>query len=493
MTKRLRRTTVSKWIAGGALALAAALSSSAAHATQPVYIIAHRCNDVGNVPDVVAQQGVNAIEADFSYGAPFWGFAKRWVVDHDHAASWSTNVDDWLADVATAINAPGSTLSLIVVDIKDSDGPLLDLYNKMRAALGWDINLIFSINNFDARDDLLPIRDALNLDPRAGADISYLEEDEGETQFQVKDFFETNEFERYWYDDGLNAGMVTPDSVITNIDDGMALRDAGDVCDSFHGVQTWTYEKESTIKEFLNKGVNGILVNAGECFGFAGTPHWQPHEAVAYAQNLPGRHFATPQDNAFEHEGASSNLECVGADLALSHSQLSLNYVAGGVASPVITMPIPALPPPGDFAFNTPQDPLVLPCDLEQLGGEIRVDLLTSPTPVFWALTLRLVKQDDSAIVSHGYSGMQNFDSFLVPVSTSVSPGALAYAGYVLVSSIHQFNEWMYQPSELPVNTPVRLELAVEPFADAGFTQPVTDNVPSNDIANLWVERVCAP
>ena len=493
-TKKMRRTTVKKWIAGGAVALTAALSSSAARADQPVYIIAHRCNDIGNVPAVVEKQGVNAIEADFSYGAPFWGLEKRWVVDHDYAASWSTNLDDWLADVATAINAPGSTLSLIVVDIKDSDGDLPLLYKKIRDALGPDINLIFSINDYDKRFELLTIKDALNADLRAGADISYLEEDEAETQFLVKDFFESEGFERYWYDDGLTAALVLPNSVIQNIDDGIALRDAGDVCESFHGVQTWTYEQKSTITYFLDKGVNGILVNAGECYGFANlVTHWQPHEAVDYAKNLSGRFYATPQDNPFEHDGASSNPQCVGVDLELARSQFLVNYDAGGVSSPAVEIPIPASPPAGDFAFNTPQDPFVLPCDVETFGGQIRTNLLTAPVPVFWQLTTRFLLEDDSVIVSHGHSGMQTFDEVVVQVSQSLSPGDGAYAGYMPVSSVNPWSEWMYQPSELPPNTPVRMELVVAPFEDAGFTQAIPDNEPSNDVVNLWVERVCTP
>src|SRR4051812_8305035 len=68
-----------QWIAVALAGLFSALLGSPADArcTQPVYVIAHRCNDVGDVSSVVSAQGVNAVEADFRYSD------GQWFVDHD--------------------------------------------------------------------------------------------------------------------------------------------------------------------------------------------------------------------------------------------------------------------------------------------------------------------------------------------------------------------------------------------------------------------------
>jgi hypothetical protein len=482
-------------LGGGVLALcwAAAIPQTAV-ADQPVYIIAHRCNDVGDVPAVLQNQGVNAIEADFSWGRPNLWSPRRWVVDHDFVVPTSTQLDPWLTDVAAAINAPGSPLSLLILDIKDPDGPLLDLYNKVRAKLGPNINLIFSIADYPSRNYFTPpFVDALNNDPRAGADMAFLDEADNETQFMVRDFFESIGMKRYWYGDGWNIAAVTPQSVITNVNDGISLRDSADVCESYHGVYTWTYEKSSSIKSFLDKGVNGILVNSDECHdlvGLAGV--WEAKQAVAYAKQLPGRKFATITDNPFEHMGVNTDF-CIGPDLELSKSQFYLTSHAPSAGTSTVVLPVPAPPAPGPFSFNTAASPFVLPCDLDNFGGQMQANLLSSTTPVYWQGDVRFYNQQAQLIVGHGYSGSNTFDHAILNVSAILNPGASALAGFTPISSVNQFRDWMWQPSDLPANTAVRMEWTLGSFADAGFTQALTDSHPENNVANVWLMRVCAP
>ncbi len=276
---------------------------SQADCSQPVYIIAHRCNDAGDVTEVVAQQGVNAIEADFRYGPPLsvcpW-CDQEWFVNHDVLAG---PLESWLFDVKIAITA-SDMLALVIFDIKTPTGDLVSLYNQARAYLGPEINLIFSIGDFGARFSFHQLRDALNQDPRAGAAIDYLEDNE--SQQHVQEFFRTNGITDYWFGDGYTAAVETPFSVVKNVTDGFMLRDSSlrSCADRFHGVYTWTYEKESSIKAWLNEGVNGIFINAAECFARidpAGA--WEPKEVVAYAQNsqgLTGTRFADRLHNPFE-------------------------------------------------------------------------------------------------------------------------------------------------------------------------------------------------
>lgn len=291
-----------KWIAAGlAGLLAVALSPPPAHAIcpQPVYVIAHRCNDAGDVKDVVVNQGVNAVEADFRW-------ESEWVVAHDGGDVLATKLSTWLASTKEVVGASG--LALIIFDIKTPDGPLESLYVAARTVLGWDINLLFSIGDFEGRTGFDELVGRINADPRAGAAIDLLEDNE--RQLWVQEFFGSRGLKKFWFADGYNAGTEIPESVILNVGDGITLRDG--TCSPFdtlfHGVYTWTYENEGTIKALLDSdrlgaffktGVNGVMVNASDCYGFAGAAHWQPRDAVAHAQTLPGRKFAAPGDNPF--------------------------------------------------------------------------------------------------------------------------------------------------------------------------------------------------
>ncbi|WAS93105.1 HYR domain-containing protein [Nannocystis punicea] len=262
---------------------------------QPVYIIAHRCNDDDDVPDVVAAHGVNAIEADFSWGD------DRWAVEHDPLViPTSTYIEDWLDGVNAVLDDPSSPLGLIILDIKDPDGPLLDLYNEVRGALGPDINLMFSIADFDDRGEFDKIEAAIAADPRAGVAIDYLVDDQ--TMSAVQNHFIGTGIGKYWLADGYNVTVETPESVEINVAEGMDIRDSENDCSAFHGVYTWTYEKQSTIKSFLDQGVNGIFINADECHVVWGAVDlWSAGQAVNYAKTLPGMKFAAPGDNPFAH------------------------------------------------------------------------------------------------------------------------------------------------------------------------------------------------
>jgi hypothetical protein len=156
----------------GMLALSFALTPAAAHAQnckQPVYVIAHRCNDPGDPAKAVADEKVNAIEADFKWGRPTVGADDRWTVEHDaYVFDWSTQLDDWLDVVALETKNPQSGLALIILDIKTPYGPIENLYHRVRNKLGPDINLMFSVGSFEGgTDNLGRLKDLLNDDPGA--------------------------------------------------------------------------------------------------------------------------------------------------------------------------------------------------------------------------------------------------------------------------------------------------------------------------------------
>lgn len=311
--RRMCRARLRGWGFAAVAAAAAGFPASPASARcrQPVYVIAHRCNEIGDVAAVVAAQGVNAVEADFDYedGA--------WEIDHG-GDDLPEPLFSWMLDVNQALVLEDSPLALLILDIKTPEGDLVELYEELRLHLGPEINLLFSTGAFADREHLLQLEDVLAADERAGVAIDELTGNT--TMSQVQSFWFNNDIRQYWFGDGIDAKLVTPESVYENMDDAVAFRDSENDCSGFHGAYTWTYESQSSITHFLGEvGVNGIFVNADECHGFAGWPDWEPADVVAFAQGLPGRQFATPNDNPFFEAGpniscpADITVECTGA------------------------------------------------------------------------------------------------------------------------------------------------------------------------------------
>jgi hypothetical protein len=311
---RQKGRRVPRWLTAALLALwAFAPAEAYASCKQPVYIVAHRCNDPNDGPSAAKEEGVNAIEADFSWGSRSHlddtGYDDEWAVDHEGVLPHSTYLDNWLADVKLEVHRQGTPLSLIILDIKDPYGPLLDLYQKVRGELGPEIYLLLSIGNFKGGvDNFHKLKDAIDADERAGVAIDDIKADV--TQTQVQDFFKGLDMKRYWFGDGIAAGALEPASIENHVNQGIALRDSEISCSAFHGVYTWTYEEQDRIKFYVNKGVNGIFVNSQKCNGFADYLNpdlWSPPEAVAFAKTLANRKFATPADDPFD---LSPAIEC---------------------------------------------------------------------------------------------------------------------------------------------------------------------------------------
>src|SRR5215218_8185867 len=230
----------------GMLAVSFALfpSGALAQCKQPVYVIAHRCNDPGDPHRAVTDEKVNAIEADFKWGRPTVWADDRWTVEHDGLVNnTSTQLDDWLLEVSKETKDPQSGLALIVLDIKSPYADIVDLYHRVRDKLGPDINLMFSVGSFKGgTENLGRLRNLLNADPRAGAAIDFLTGDEN--QDAVEKFFKDQNMNKYWFADGIFAATTVFDPVEKNVFDGMALRDTETNCSAFHGVYSWTDEEE---------------------------------------------------------------------------------------------------------------------------------------------------------------------------------------------------------------------------------------------------------
>jgi hypothetical protein len=267
------------------------LPSNAQEQKRPVYIVAHRCNVGSEAANAVQKQGVNAIEADFIYGRPNIGAPVDWYVAHDNVLPTSPRLSDWLKEVSQEASRSGSPLALLHVDIKTPDAPLDDLFDQIRKQLP-TVNLIFDIGLVKSGVHLAKIKDRILNDSRAVAAMGF---DDSPTD--VNAFFKREGYplHKYWYEIGLAAAFVWSAEEEGWAKEAIKLRNEG----LGPKVVIWTFEKESTVKDWLNAGVDAILVNSSQCYGRTTAFATDADVHVKNAKTLANALYGKPTDNAF--------------------------------------------------------------------------------------------------------------------------------------------------------------------------------------------------
>lgn len=262
------------------------MPSNAQNQKRPVYIVAHRCNVGSGVKNAVQNHGVNAIEADF------WYYNSEWIVVHDNpAVTNAPKLNDWLNEVRTEATRAGSPLALLHIDIKTPDAPLKDLYAAVRTALP-SVNLIFDIGLVKDGVHLAKIKDKILNDSRAVAAMGF---DDSPTD--VNAFFKKEGYplHKYWYEIGIAAGAIWSTQEQDWAREAINLRNAG----RGPKVVIWTFEQESTVKYWLEQGVDAILVNSSQCYGRTTAFATDADVHVKNAKNLANAAYGSPSDEAF--------------------------------------------------------------------------------------------------------------------------------------------------------------------------------------------------
>lgn len=176
-------------------------------------------------------------------------------------------------------------------------------------------------------------------------------------------------------------------------------------------------------------------------------------------------------------------------DIGFDPSHFAVRYSVNGVSSPVYKVEADV------YNLNTSQTPFLLPCGVEEFGFDIFAASTADSNPVYWAATVSFfqLKQNNTEkqIVSNGCLGDTSFNSVTGQVTGVLNPGTSAEAGFTPISSVGQFCQFQFQPIDLKKNTPVRMNVELSPFADPGFTTPVTDTNSSNNVISFWVKRAC--
>jgi len=210
---------------------------------RPVWIIAHRCNDIRDIA-VAVRKGANAIECDvMSSGNDF-------VVRHGSIDFEVPSLANWLK----ALTKHARDFHILYIDYK---GPSFTaqtgarLVERLRNAKvpHSNIRVILSTAKFENQKFFSKVPNEPWLVPQFDCSNS---------PTKCQSLFVQSGIPHAWYGDGITSLWFEPGRVFRNIKKAIALRDNGSV---IRGVVVWTLDRPDSMEKYLKLGVNAILTN----------------------------------------------------------------------------------------------------------------------------------------------------------------------------------------------------------------------------------------
>jgi hypothetical protein len=169
------------------------------------------------------------------------------------------------------------------------------------------------------------------------------------------------------------------------------------------------------------------------------------------------------------------------ADIGFDRNRMFFEYTAPGVDSGAFQV----LP-------DNVHDPIVLPCDVQTFGGGIDIDYIGPGPTVFPLLRATYFNDQNTQIVSAGCLNNQVLTSEWGGMA-AMTAGSVQNDGYTLINSTSPFCPWLFQPSDLPADTVVRMHVTLTPYPDSSFQgNPVSDPDLSNNAHDIYVRRSCS-
>jgi glycerophosphoryl diester phosphodiesterase len=236
--------------------------------SRPIWAIAHRVNDWPGIQRAI-DSGANAIECDIHSG----------VVDHDGPFPFSTTWATWFRFAALAARTrPG--LALFYFDIKDP-AAIYGLVDRVHQhglhASG--ARIVYSVPALSMSGILRG-----NVPRMTGTEGICVDMEDGVAA--VDSFFAGSGTDRCWYGNGITAALPAAWGGHASVLEAIRRRDSGG--SAIRKVCVWTLERESSIRSYLEAGVDAVMVNRRALF------------AVRTAvDSTPGLHLATREDAAF--------------------------------------------------------------------------------------------------------------------------------------------------------------------------------------------------
>jgi hypothetical protein len=215
---------------------------------RPFYLIAHKCNSLAEVKEAV-DAGANAIECDIAFEHPDYGveFEVR------HFPEEGIPIKHYLISVAQYLKTQPQ-VAMFYFDLKDSDPnraqSLLDIIRTHLTSVV-PVHVVISQPDYKGRGFFIPIKDKI-CDPGEGFLIDMHDHPE-----QVVNFFEDQKVKRYGYANGVFVVGV-PYNIPRSIMVGVALKWGHN---TLRWVGTFTLAAQSEMRDYIAKGVDGIMVN----------------------------------------------------------------------------------------------------------------------------------------------------------------------------------------------------------------------------------------
>jgi glycerophosphoryl diester phosphodiesterase len=214
-----------------------------------LYSIAHRCNTPDDVQSAFSE-GANAVECDVNC------YDGRFYVQHD-AGPEGTDLNDYLQKIKKVADSIKERFSLIIFDLKKTiTGPgLKEVHGLVRSLFsdGTGIKVIYSVSSLSRG---LIFRGILEeMDSQEGLSI-----DEDDYPLKVQNFFEGIRIERCCYGNGISAALPEEfgGPIRESLKKAVLLKMRRQV---LKFVYIWTIDLKSTMRAYLDLGVDGIMTN----------------------------------------------------------------------------------------------------------------------------------------------------------------------------------------------------------------------------------------
>jgi hypothetical protein len=222
-----------------------------ARSPRPFYVIAHRTNSVNDVFGAVFR-GANAIEFDVRHDSA----GRRYCVNHDTTLFCERDeLVGFLRGVRQVASHANSPLAMVFIDFKEPDGNIDAAHTLMKIVR----EELTEATGLKAVLSMAALADAKLQFPRFRGDVrsgEALSVDEHDGADEVAQFFEDHRVSRRAYGNGTFVAGISID-IRNSIIRATGLRAEG----WFNFVYVWTLANDSSMRDYLNLGVDGIFVN----------------------------------------------------------------------------------------------------------------------------------------------------------------------------------------------------------------------------------------
>jgi hypothetical protein len=214
-----------------------------------IYSIAHRCNTPDDVK-AAFREGANAVECDVNC------YDGRFYVQHD-PLSEGTDLSNFLIKIRKVADRLKKQFALIIFYLKETiNGPGLKQLHKMVRSLLSDrtgIKLIYSAASLSRGSIFKGILQ--ELDPHEALSI-----DENDYPLRVQHFFEKIDIGRSCYGNGITAAVPEEfgGPIRESLQKAVLLKMRRHI---IKFVYIWTIDLKSSMREYLDIGVDGIMTN----------------------------------------------------------------------------------------------------------------------------------------------------------------------------------------------------------------------------------------